>query len=180
MRNSVIAIVLAATIVAPALAESAPAPAPVISGYGRTADVADPFLHPDPGLRYRVVFEIRSADAAEAVNRGLEKVARFANLLGSYGIRPQPGDLVAVIYGPASPVTLTAAAFAAHEKGAANPNIEIIQKLTDAGVSIRLCGQSMAGHGYKRDEINPNVKVDTSAITTMATLQLKGYVLLPD
>lgn len=178
MRNSILVMILAGAIAAPALAQ---APPPVISGYGRMAEIADPFLRPDPKLRYRVVFEIKSAaEKPEDVNRGLEKVARFVNLLGHSGIRPKAGDLVAVIYGPAAPVTLTAAAHATHEKGAANPNIEIIQKLTDAGVSIRLCGQSMVGHGYKPEEINPNVKVDTSAITTMATLQLQGYALLPD
>ncbi len=182
MRNWIMLTLLAGAIAAPALAQTAmAAPVPVITGYGRMAEITDPFLAPDPKLRYRVVFEIRSAaDKPDETNHGLEKVARFVNLLGHSGIRPQAGDLVAVIYGPAASVTLTAAAHAAHEKGAANPNIELIQKLTEAGVSIRLCGQSMVGHGYKPAEINPNVHVDTSAITTMATLQLQGYALLPD
>lgn len=169
---------LAAAIAAPAFAQTPP---PVIAGHGRTAEIIDPFLRPDPKLRYRVVFEIKSAaDGAEDINNGLEKVARFVNLLGRNGIRAQPGDLVAIVYGPAASITLTAAAHAAHEKGAANPNIDIIQKLTDAGVSLRLCGQSMVAHGFKPDEINPNVKIDTSAITTMATLQLQGFALIPD
>jgi hypothetical protein len=38
----------------------------------------------------------------------------------------------------------------------------------------------MISRGYKPAEINPNLHVDTSAITTMATLQLQGYALLPD
>jgi intracellular sulfur oxidation DsrE/DsrF family protein len=181
MRNLRIAIMLLAGIAAPVLAAPIPVPNPVITGYGRAAVIADPFQKPDPKLRYRVVFEVKSAaDKPEEVNNGLQKVARFVNLLGSFGIRPRPGDLVVTIYGKASSVTLTAAGHAAHENGAANPNIELIQKLTDAGVSIRLCGQSMVGHGYGPAEINPNVKVDTAAITTMATLQLQGYALLPD
>lgn len=181
MRILCVAIMLIAGVAAPALAEPIPVPNPVITGYGRAAVIANPNLAPDPKLRYRVVFEVKSgADKPDEVNSGLQKVARFVNLLGGYGIRPQPGDLVVTIFGQASSVTLTAAAHAAHEKGAANPNIELVQKLTDAGVSIRLCGQSMVGHGYSPAEINPNVKVDTAAITTMATLQLRGYALLPD
>ena len=181
MRNVRVAIMLLVGVAAPALAEPVPVPNPVITGYGRAVVIPDPFLTPDPKLRYRVVFEVKSAaDKPEDVNNGLQKVARFVNLLGSFGIRPQPGDLVVAIYGKAASITLTAAAHAAHEKGAANPNIELIQKLTDAGVSLRLCGQSMVGHGYSPAEINPNVKVDTAAITTMATLQLQGYALLPD
>jgi intracellular sulfur oxidation DsrE/DsrF family protein len=180
MRNLRVAIMLMAGVAAPALAQ-APVPNPVIAGYGRSAVIADAFLAPDPKLRYRVVFEVKSgAQKPEEANNGLQKVARFVNLLGHYGIRPQPGDLVVALSGPASSAVLTAAAHAAHEKGAANPNIELIQKLTDAGVSIRFCGQSMIGHGYTPAEINPNVKVDTAAITTMATLQLQGYALIPD
>lgn len=180
MRNLRVAIMLMAGVAAPALAQ-APVPNPVIAGYGRSAVIADAFLAPDPKLRYRVVFEVKSgAQKPEDVNNGLQKVARFVNLLGHYGIRPQPGDLVVALSGAASSATLTAAAHAAHEKGAANPNIELIQKLTDAGVSIRFCGQSMVGHGYTPAEINPNVKIDTAAITTMATLQLQGYALIPD
>lgn len=175
MNRLAFALVVACIAAAPTRA----AP-PVISGFGATAEVADPYLSPDPKLRYRVVFDISQAPkAADQVDAGLEKVARFVNLLGRYGIRPQAGDLVAVIHGQAAFATLSAAAFGARFNGATNPNIEIIQKLSDAGVSIRLCGQTLAGLGFKPADLNPNVKVDVSAITTMATLQLQGYALIP-
>jgi len=179
MIRLMVAVFLAGMTATSAMAAPAPPP-PVISGFGTTAEVVDPYLSPDPKLRYRVVFDISQAPkAADQVHQGLEKVARFVNLLGRYGNRPQAGDLVVVIHGQAAFVTLNAATFGKRFDGATNPNIEIIQKLTDAGVSIRLCGQSMAGLGFKPTELNPNIKVDVAAITTMATLQLQGFALIP-
>lgn len=37
-----------------------------------------------------------------------------------------------------------------------------------------------AAASIKRDEVLPQVQVDLSAVTTLATLQLRGYALLPD
>jgi hypothetical protein len=38
----------------------------------------------------------------------------------------------------------------------------------------------MLAAGFARDELNPDVKVDVAAITTMATLQLRGYAIIQD
>jgi hypothetical protein len=38
----------------------------------------------------------------------------------------------------------------------------------------------MMAQGYTPDELNPVVKVDVAAITTMATLQLQGYAVIQD
>jgi intracellular sulfur oxidation DsrE/DsrF family protein len=80
----------------------------------------------------------------------------------------------------AARTALTQAAFAARHDGEANPNAELIRQLTLAGVSVRLCGQSMAALGSAPDELNPDVHVDVAAVTTIATLQMRGYALIPD
>ena len=49
-----------------------------------------------------------------------------------------------------------------------------------AGVSVRVCGQAVAKWGIARSEILPGVQVDLSAMTTLVTLQLKGYAFLPE
>src|SRR3546814_7444597 len=59
---------------------------------------------PDSSLRYRVVFSINEAAPAGEVNRSLEKVARYLNLLAAGGIRTDAGDIVAVVHGPATPI----------------------------------------------------------------------------
>jgi hypothetical protein len=38
----------------------------------------------------------------------------------------------------------------------------------------------MMSGGFAREELNPDVKVDIAAITTMATLQLRGYAVIQD
>ena len=173
------AMTVAATLLAvPALAQTQPR---LVPGFGVYNEVPDPFEKPDPTLRYKVVFDVSQAvRTSGAVHQGLERVARMVNLLDRYGVRPQPGDIVITMHGPAAKTALTAAAFAKRFNGEANPNAELIRQLTAAGVSVRLCGQSMLAAGFARDELNPDVKVDVAAITTMATLQLRGYAIIQD
>jgi intracellular sulfur oxidation DsrE/DsrF family protein len=104
----------------------------------------------------------------------------MVNLLNNYGVKLQPGDIVITLHGQAAKTVLTPAAFAKRNDGAANPDAEILKQLAAAGVSIRLCGQSMMALGYTSEELNPVVKVDVAAITTMATLQLQGYAVIQD
>lgn len=155
--------------------------APPVPGYGKFAEIADPFEAVDPSLRYRVVFDVaQPARKTGEVHQGLERVARMVNLLARHGARPQIGDIVVTLHGAAARFALSEAAFAKRFGGETNPNAELIRQLTAAGVSVRLCGQSMVGNGFAREELNPDVRVDVSAITTLATLQLKGYAIIQD
>lgn len=128
--------VLKATATAVLLAlvvPSAPAAAQVVNGYGTVRPMKDAQEPPSPKLRYRVVFDIsKAAGQPNKVNPGLDRVARFVNLLAREGIRPDRGDVVAIIHGPATPSTLSAET---HRKrnGAPNPNIDLIRQLTAAG-----------------------------------------------
>lgn len=167
--------VLAAT---PAFAE---VPQRLVPGFGAFSEVIEPFEAIDPSLRYKIVFDVsQPARKQGEVHQGLERVARMVNLLGHAGVTPQPGDIVVTLHGGAAKTALTEAAFAARFDGEANPNAELIRQLAVAGVSVRICGQSMAGNGFGREELNPDVKVDTAAITTLATLQIKGYAIIQD
>jgi intracellular sulfur oxidation DsrE/DsrF family protein len=169
------ALALAAT---PALAQIPPK---LVPDYGRYQEVPDPYLKPDPSLRYKVVFDVsQPARTPGSIHQGLERVARMVNLLNRHGVKLQPADIVVTIHGSATTTTLTPMAYAAKFKGAANPDAELIRQLTAAGVSFRLCGQSMVSGGFTKADLNPDVKVDVAAITTMATLQLQGYAIIQD
>ena len=176
---SLMALALATGLLAlPAMAQTPPR---LVPDFGAYSEVPDPFEKPDPGLRYKVVFDVsQAARTPGTVHQGLERVARMVNLLGRHGVKLNPGDIVVTMHGPAAKTALTAAAFAKRFNGEANPNAELIKQLTAAGVSVRLCGQSMVAAGFARDELNPDVKVDVAAITTLATLQLKGYAVIQD
>jgi intracellular sulfur oxidation DsrE/DsrF family protein len=82
-------------------------------------------------------------------------------------------------HGPATFAVLTAAGMTARGKGA-NPSEALIAQLKTAGVRVDVCGQALAGAKIARSEVLPDVQVDLSALTTLSTLQLKGYALLPD
>ena len=169
---------VAAFLAVPALAQT---PQRAVPDFGIYSEVPNPFEKPDPALRYKVVFDVsQAARTPGAVHQGLERVARMVNLLVRHGVKLQPADIVVTMHGPAAKTTLTSAAFAKRFNGEANPNAELIKQLTAAGVSVRLCGQSMVAAGFARDELNPDVKVDVAAITTMATLQLRGYAVIQD
>ena len=153
----------------------------LVPDYGGFRDIADPFDKPDPALRYKIVFEVTAParDAAKP-HHGLDKVARMVNLLSVHGVDVQHGDMVVAIHGQASRTTLTDAAYAKRYEGATNPNVALIRQLTAAGVSIRICGQAMLAMGYAKEDLSPDVKVDVSAITTVATMQMRGYAVMQD
>lgn len=71
------------------------------------------------------------------------------------------------------------APWAARHGGAGNPSLELIRKLRDAGVSVRVCSQALAGHSIAPQAVDPAVQVDVAAIITLANLQLRGWVLMP-
>jgi accessory colonization factor AcfC len=64
------------------------------------------------------------------------------------------------------------------KRDAANPNKEIIRKLREHGVSIEVCGQTLAKHGWTREDILPGVRIVPSAHPRIADLQLQGYAYL--
>lgn len=154
---------------------------PMIEGFGRSFAVEEAELKPDPSLRYRVVFDVMGAarDAKEP-HQGFERVARMANLLSTNGVKVMPGDLVITVHGPAVRALLTDAAHAKRNDGAANVSAGLVKALIAAGIEVRLCGQSARALGVTREDLLPGVHIDTAAITTMATLQLKGYAIIQD
>ena len=92
---------------------------PVIPGFGGIVAVPSAAERPDPKLRYRVLFNVtKAASSPDKVNPSLEKVARFVNLLGADKVHPA-GDIAVIIHGPATPLVLQNAPYAARMKVAA-------------------------------------------------------------
>lgn len=154
---------------------------PVIKGYGGVMPSPSAANRPDPGIDYKVVFNITKAAPREgAQNVSLSKVARFLNLLGEDGIRPTAGKVVAVVHGEATPIVLSKEAFAARFGGRANPDAELIARLKAAGSPVHVCAQALAGQGYAPGEVSSDIVIDDSALITLSNLQLQGYALVPD
>jgi intracellular sulfur oxidation DsrE/DsrF family protein len=171
-------IATAALTPAAALAQ-APAAGPLIADYGKTTPVPNASERPDPRLDYKVVFSVTKSGGDAEPPPALDKAARLANLLAQSGVDAAHRHIVVIFYGPATTAVLNPAGVKARGK-ASNPSAEAIDELSRAGVSVRVCGQALAGAKINRDEVLPQVQVDLSAVTTLATLQLRGYALLPD
>ena len=160
----------------------AQAPArPAVPGFGATHTAPHAAEHPSKLLRYKVVFSITQGnDDKTKPNASLDKVARFMNLLAADGVQPVPGDVVAVIHGKATPIVMDEAAYRARNNGAANPNLDLIDQLKKAGVSVRVCSQALAAASIASEAVDKRVEIDVAALTTLANLQLRGHALIPD
>ena len=168
-----------------AAASAAPAAEPtmgrsVVPGFGSIASIPNAANRPEQTIRYRVIFTVsRSADEPAKVNPSLDKVARFMNLLGSEGIAPASGDVQVIVFGPATPLVLTDEAYRARF-GTNNPNLPLIRELNKVGVRVHVCGQALHAQKTAAVAVSTEVVTDLSAMTTIANLELKGWVLMPE
>src|SRR3546814_10395651 len=126
---------------------------------------------PESPRRYRVGVSINEASPAGEVNRSLEKVARYLNLLAAGGIRPDAGDIVAVVHGPATPIVAI---------NTDNPNLALIAALQEAGVTVAICSQAMNRAQLSADDLAPGVRVDAAALTPLTHLPLRGWARVSD
>lgn len=159
-------------------AQTAP---PRIEGYGSIAPLTGAEGRAEPGLRYRLVFSVTKAAATpDKVNPSLDKVARLINLLHRDDIRPAPGDIVVIVQGAATPIVTSSTVYAAKTEATGNPNLELIAKLRQAGVIVAVCSQALHANRISSGDLAPGVRIDLSAMTTLAALQLRGWALIPD
>ena len=181
MRFPIIAVAGCLAVMSNAGSAGVAAQQPVIAGYGKITPIEGALERPDRSLRYRVLFSVtKAASSPDKVNPSLEKVARFLNLLGTDGVRPTQGDVVVIVHGPATPIISEDGEYATKTGAAKNPNLALIAALKRAGVSVRVCSQALVGNGIAPVTVDKAVEVDVSALTTMATLQIRGWALIPD
>lgn len=153
---------------------------PSVPTNGAIVPVPDAAMRADPKLDYRVAFSVtKAAPLSDQVNPSLEKVARYVNLLRSEGVPRQRVSIVVAVHGAATGSLLTNEAYT-RKHGDPNPNVELISELREAGVSVHVCGQALAGQKIERSSLLPGVLVDLSALVTLTTLQLKGWAVVTD
>jgi intracellular sulfur oxidation DsrE/DsrF family protein len=166
-------------LAAPAMAQKGSTIA--VPGYGAIHDLPAAAERPDGQLRYRVVFSItKAADKPDGINPSLDKVARFLNLLAHDGVRPRTGDIVAVVHGPATSSVVRVPKPLADGSTVKNPNVELIDRLRAAGVTVAVCSQALQGMGYHMEDVLPGVRIDDAALVTMTNLQLRGAAVITD
>ena len=152
---------------------------PIIEGYGPTYPIADRDVALPEGFTYKAVFDLaRYPGETSDLNPYLVSAARFLNMHARNGVAAGNMDLAVVVHGAAVKNLLSDEAYEARFNRA-NPNLELLAKLHDAGVRIYVCGQSMTFGGIDRSELAEPAQVALSAMTMLTVLQSNGYALLP-
>ena len=131
---------------------------------------------PDPGLTYKVVFDMSAAGPLDKVHPMLVEAARYLNTLATYGVPPIRRQIAVVLHGAATQFVLNNAAFAARNHGRNNPDAALISAMKSAGVDFRVCGQAVLAEHIAPKDILPAVQLDLWALSTLVNLQLHGYV----
>ncbi|WP_276966880.1 DsrE family protein [Metallibacterium scheffleri] len=151
---------------------------PVIQGYGGIHVWKQAIDRPDPAATYKTLFVIHQGDPKSSqVNFGLQQVARALNEFGAAGVPSDHLKLEAVITGPATPLVLDGPVFMARYHHA-NPDLDLIARLQHAGVHIMVCGNALYGFGFTPGDLNPDIQIALSALTTTIIAQSRGYAIV--
>ncbi len=151
---------------------------PVINGYGGIYDITDADVRPDPNMTYKIAIDLSNAPKnRKDVNYFLERVARMMNLHAIGGVPQENLKVVVVAHAGATYTVLNNEKYM-EEFGSENPNSELLSALHDAGAELLVCGQSIRGRDIRKEQLHPDVKVATSMLTAITTLQLQGYAVM--
>lgn len=151
---------------------------PVITGYAGVASVSVDTTVIDSTATQRVVAELVSpAIKPDAPHQYLVMVARWVNLFAVSGVPRNRVDIVVVIHGEAAYALLNNEAHRARY-GYDNPNTELIQKISAAGVTLLFCGQTLAIRQISKESIAPQCKVVLGMATAVIPYQLQGYAYI--
>lgn len=151
---------------------------PTIEGYGRIADYKNVAIKPDSTKVYKILFHITSDQEREGVNVSLWKMARLINLLENGEVPRKNIQVVGVISGAATPITLNDKAYL-KKMNKHNPNLDLMKKLTEYGAVIHLCGQAAAEKNITAEtDLNDYTKLTLSALIDIPTYQMQGFVVM--
>lgn len=150
---------------------------PVIKKFGGIYPIDQATVIPDAKQKYNIVIDVFSGEDTTKLNAALNNVARMINLHAIAGVHPDSIHVVLAIHGKATKTVLNDDGYKSRFN-IKNPNRNLIIALKEAGVKLTVCGQSLIGRKIDPDEVNENIELATSMLTTVTTYQLKGYTLL--
>ena len=147
----------------------------IIKDYGQFFSVDNLDIKTDVLAEFKVIFDVsKSSEDKSVKNKSIETAARFLNMHANEGMKLQQLKAAITIHGGAWQDVMTNEAY--KEKfGMNNPNLELINQLTNAGVDVIICGQSAGVRGLNKTNVNPNVKFALSAMTALLQYQNNGY-----
>ena len=151
---------------------------PAIPGYGPVHVWPHVIDKPGPHKLYKALFDLtKPGKSFLELNPGLDHIARAVNTFAAANVPLNHLRFVVIIHGPATPIALGERAFEMkfHHP---NPNLRIIAALKRAGVRIWVCGNALGDMHFTPSEVNPQIRVVLSALTTLVIQQDEGYALM--
>ncbi len=151
---------------------------PLIKGFGAVYNVPFAIEKPDPTFNYKILVDVNTpSEKPELVNEGIETVAKILNLHILGGVPEKNMQVVLVVHGAAAFNLVNNEAYKL-KFAVDNPNLPLITALSNAGVKIFVCGQTIFKRNIDHLQLAPEVTVALSAITTITNYAMKGYTVL--
>jgi intracellular sulfur oxidation DsrE/DsrF family protein len=171
-RSMIAAVIAVGALSVPAAGQGSEA---VLKKYGTSTPVPDPSFRGDKTVEYKVLWDVNTAPAKpDEMPAGVARPANFLTMADANGLDRKNVHLALIFSGGAIGSVMNNEAYKA-ANGVDNPNIALLQAMSDAGVQLIACGQALAGRKISRDQVLPFVKVATSATFARATLHAQGY-----
>ena len=150
---------------------------PTVEGFGAILPRPNAIEQPRSGAK--VVFDATADAKPDAINKGLDRVARLLNLYGSNNMPASDVKVAIVFHGEATKSILSDAAYEQRFGQTANPNLPLIRKLQDAGVEVMVCGQALNYKGFPDAEVADGIPIAASALTVLMNKQADGHAYIP-
>ena len=152
---------------------------PVISEARGNWPLPNAAVQPDKTRDFKVIFDAtRAAAKPEDVVPALAEAGALLNQVGAAGVPAAQRKVAVIFHGAAVDGLLNNESY--KEKfGVANPNLNLLRALRQAGVELFVCGQFLHFRQIDPSKIVPDVPLATSAMIVTVTYQNRGYALLP-
>jgi intracellular sulfur oxidation DsrE/DsrF family protein len=161
----------------PGSARAQSAQALPIPGVEAAIDFPGEHEMPDTSLMYKIVFDIvKATPKIDDVNPGLKTIASYYNTLAKGGVPADHRKFVVVFHQGSTDFAMNSAAYKARNDGHDNPNVALIHSMKQAGIDFRVCGQGVLARKIDAATVLPDIQIDQWALTTITTLQLRGYI----
>lgn len=147
----------------------------IIKDFGETFAVNNPEIKTDFSADLKVILDVsKSSEDKGVINKYIVTVARFLNMHANAGFKKNQLRAAITIHGSAWQDVLKNDVYKA-KFGVDNPNLELIEQLSAAGVDVIICGQTAAFRKMERKDVTTKVKFALSAMTALLQYQNNGY-----
>ena len=155
-----------------------PTTGPVFNDIGAVFSIDNLDFLPDTSKELKAIFDIDRKQTDPSIgNPIISSLHRYYNMHVRYGVPKDKIKLALVLHGSSTKDALSPAVY--QEKyNTDNPNRDLIKTLSEIGVDVFLCGQSMSSMGYSKEDLLPEVKVALSAMTVLTVYQMNNYALI--